>query len=121
MQTKFNQLKKAHNDKKNPKRYDIQSVICGRYMGELSVFLFDLSYRTNGQDIIRLSLPIFPRRVICTAGNPRHYDNLKSCIEILNPKTLEEYKMAMNTVFSMGVKFDETINNVSRFEVIRKV
>lgn len=123
---KFSELKIIHDDKTNPKSYEIMSIVCGYNGNKFEGTTFSLSHNDNQPDGIFVSKRKwdFPYKCI-NAGKIEHKDEFEKLANqyhdtgLYDFTTIRQYKNILTEVFERGAVIDSGINNNVVFERIR--
>lgn len=117
---RFHKLQNIHNDYTKPRKFNIQSIVCG-FNGEcFEIVCFNLTEDSpESQGIFKATKSTdFPYKG-AVAGKIEHLNTLHQLVYLQRPNTVLQYKNIMKDVFEKGVTFDDTINTNYCFEKIR--
>lgn len=122
---RFNIMLNEQRERKAVHKYEICSMICGYNGKEFEATTFSIGSKYNYPDgIIKVTKAInFPYKGV-SAGKVEHLHMLEELVQKTYFKygnvTMRQYKNILYEIFENGATTDETINNIVRFESIRK-
>lgn len=117
---RFSYMQNIHNDMSNPRKYNIQSLVCGFNGNCFEITCFNLTEDVSiPQGIVKaVKAPDFPYKG-AVAGKPMHIEVMHNLVYQRQPSNVLQYKNIIKDVIDQGTLVDDTINTNYHFEKIR--